>query len=44
MPVVGLVVAVIPVLAVLAVTALVKALLLPFTALRLLSRNRDARA
>lgn len=44
MPVVGIVVQIIPVVAVLAVTALVKALLLPVTALRHLHRSRAARA
>lgn len=44
MPVIGLCVAIIPILAVLALTALVKLLLLPFSALRLLHRHRTARA
>ena len=45
MPVIGLCVAIIPVLAVLAITALVRALLLPFTsAFKLLHRSRTARA
>ena len=45
MPVIGIVVAIIPVLAVLAITALVRALLLPFTsAFKLLHRSRTARA
>lgn len=44
MPVIGLFLAILPVIAVLAVTAVVKALLLPFTALRHLGRARLARA
>ena len=44
MPVVGLCLAAIPVVAVLAVTAVVKAVLLPFSALRALHRSRAARA
>ena len=44
MPVIGLCVAIIPVIAVLAITAIVKTLLFPFAALRTLHRNRAARA
>ena len=44
MPVIGLCLAIVPVLAVLAVTAVVKTLLLPFAALRGLARGRTARA
>ncbi len=40
----GLCVAILPILAVLAVTATVKTLLLPVTAVRLLARGRTARA
>jgi len=43
MPVIGLCVAIIPVLAVLAVTALVKTVLLPVSAVRHLARGRAAR-
>ncbi|WP_276518051.1 hypothetical protein [Methylobacterium organophilum] len=44
MPVVGLCVAVLPVIAVLAVTAVVKTLLLPVSAVRVLARSRASRA
>lgn len=45
MPVIGIAVAVLPVVAVLAVTAVAKALLLPVTsAIRLVHRTRAARA
>lgn len=43
MPVIGICVAILPVLAVLAVTAVVKAILLPFSAIRLLVQSRAAR-
>ncbi len=42
MPVIGICVAVLPVLAVLAVTAVVKAILLPFSAVRSLYRTARA--
>ncbi|GJE57206.1 MULTISPECIES: hypothetical protein [Methylobacterium] len=42
MPVIGICVAILPVLAVLAVTAVVKALLLPFSAVRGLYRHHAA--
>ena len=44
MPVIGLVVAIIPILAVLAITAVVKTLLLPVSAVRLLLNRNTARA
>jgi len=44
MPVIGLCVAILPVLAVLAVTAVVKTLLLPLSAVRVLARGRAPRA
>lgn len=42
MPVIGLCVAILPVLAVLAVTAVVRTLLLPFSAIRVIQRSRAA--
>ncbi len=44
MPVFGLCVAALPIVAVLAITALVRTLLLPLTAVRSLQRSRAARA
>ena len=44
MPVIGLVVAIIPVLAVLMITAVVKTLLLPVSAVRMILNRNAARA